>query len=264
MSSISKRTLGFSLAATMALVFAATAPVCADGIPVYASGHSDLCADYISTEGIFELHYHFHEGEYGLDEDGNHLEGEYEPSELYTRVSDATKNTVSANLAGFVGAPVGADLWWLPQTSQTGVPFVGMGTEELTLSDWSGNINYTLKGVSGPGQFSMWAVDGKGVLTTYWATSDGIGPSDVYGQLADVHAHTNFGFTAEGVYTIQMQVSGTLDGGTTVSSEIETFTFLVGSSTTVPEPGEFALLAAACGMAGLAAWRKRRSTNSRR
>jgi surface-anchored protein len=266
MSSISKRALVFSFAAAMAAWCVLAAPACAGSIPVYASGHSDLCADYNSTEGIFELHYHFHEGEYGLDEDGNHLGyyeglewvGEYEPSELYTRVSDATKRKVSATLAPFIGAPVGADYWRLPQTSQTGVPFLGMGTEELKPSDWSGNINYTLKDVSGPGQFSMWAVDGEGVLTTYWTTSDGISPSDVYGQLADVHAHTNFGFTAEGVYNVQMQLSGTRIGVGAVSSEVETFTFLVGSST-VPEPGTIAMLSSGAVGVALSFWKRRHS-----
>ncbi len=262
MSSISKRTLGFSLAAVMSALFTAAATARADSIPVYASGHCDLCAHYHADEQELHLHYHFHTGSPGYDEDGNPLVGEYEPSSLYTRVSDATKTKVpSGSLYSFLGAPAGSDVWVLSQNNVSGQPYLGFGTEELDPDDWSTGISYTLISVSGPGEFSMWMSPPFGDPLVYWATSDGIvdgygNCTDVYTQPALAHSHANWGFTAEGVYNVQMQISGTPVGGSTVFSDVETFTFLVGSNT-VPEPGTMALLTVGLGTFGLAVWRRR-------
>jgi surface-anchored protein len=251
------RILGLSLAAAIVMLLSVAKPACADTLPVYASGHCDLCADLES--GAMSLHYHFHSESPGKDESGNSLVGEYEASSLLTRVSDATKTTVPTSSAyRFLGASSGSNVWVLSQNNVSGTPYLGFGTEELDPDDWKTGITYKLVSVSGPGQFSMWMSDSFGNPLVYWATSDGIDSSDAYTQAALSHSHANWGFTAEGVYTVQMQISGTLADETTVTSEIETFTFLVGSSTTVPEPGTLALLASCLGSVGLITWRKRR------
>ncbi len=267
MCSISKRTIWLGFAATIAVLLAATGPACASTIPVYASGHCDLCADY--EDGALSLHYHFHSESPGKDENGNSLIGEIEPSALYTRVSDATKTTVPSSASySFLGASAGSNVWVLSQNNVSGTPYLGFGTEELDDEVWTTGVTYTLISASGPGEFSMWMNDSFGSPLVYWATSDGIvdtsgNYTDTYTQAALAHSHANWGFTAEGVYTIQMQVSGTLaDGTTTVSSEIETFTFLVGSSTVVPEPGMLTLLTSGLGTIGLMTWRKRRQSET--
>jgi len=214
------------------------APASAGVIPVYADGHCDLGADYHAGEQELHLHYLFHTGSPGHDEDGNPLEGKYDPSELHTRVSDETKTTVSSDAAyAFLGAPAGSDVWILPQGNMPGQPYLGFGTEKLDWDDWSTPISYTLISVDGPGEFSMWMSQPFGAPLVHWATSDGLVDdygeyTDVYEQPALAHSHANWGFTAEGVYHVQMQISGTLaDGTTLVSSDVGTFTFLVGSST---------------------------------
>jgi surface-anchored protein len=266
MSSISKRTLGFSFSATMAALFLAAAPGLARATPVYASGHCDLCSDYDSAAGALELHYHFHAIGPGYDEDGNTLVGEIEPSSLYTRVSDVTKTTApGGSTYSFLGASAGSDVWILPQNPVTTLPYLGFGTEELEPEDWSTGITYTLLGVSGPGEFSMWMSGTFGNPIVYWATSNGIvdgdgNYTDVYTQAALGHSHANWGFTAEGVYEVQMQISGTLaDGTTKVSSDVETFTFLVGSDTVVPEPGTIAMLSSGAVGVLLSLWQRRRN-----
>jgi len=262
MSNIKKRTCGFGCAAVIAIVFGSATTAYADTLSVYASGHCDLCADY--EDGAMSLHYHFHSQSPGKDENGNSLIGEYEPSSLYTRVSDATKTTAPSSSAySFLGAASGSNVWVLSQNNISGTPYLGLGTEELDDEVFTSGVVYTLISASGPGQFSMWMSDSFGTPTVYWATADGTVDTngdytDTYSQAALTHSHANWGFTAEGVYTVQMQVSGTLADGTTVASEIETFTFLVGSSTVVPEPGMLSLLASAIGTVGLAIWRKRR------
>ena len=260
MSNILKQTFVFGFAATIAILSVAIAPARAGTILVYASGHSDLCADY--EDGSLALHYHFHTESPGLDENGDPLLGEISPSALYTRVSDETKIAASGGSAyGFLGTPAGSDVWVLSQNHEIGQPYLGFGTEELDYDDWSTGIDYTLISVNGPGEFSMWMSPPFGDPIVYWATSDGIvdgdGYTDVYTQAALSHSHANWGFTAEGVYQVQMQVSGTLaDGTTSVSSDVETFTFLVGSST-VPEPGTIALLASGAAAMMLGFWRRR-------
>ena len=236
-NSISNRTVWLSLAAVTAALLA-TAPTARSGvIPVYADGHCDLGAEYRAAEQELHLHYLFHTGSPGLDEDGNPLEGKYAPSELHTRVSDETKTTVPSGTAyGFLGVPAGSDVWILPQGNMPGQPYLGFGTEELDWDDWSTLISYTLVSVDGPGEFSMWMSQPFGDPIVHWATSDGIVDdgeyTDVYEQPALAHSHANWGFTAEGVYHVQMQLSGTLaDGTTLVSSDVGTFTFLVGSNT---------------------------------
>jgi surface-anchored protein len=238
MSSISKRTLGSSIVAAMAVLFLTARPACADTAwPVYASGHCDICADY--DDGSLSLHQHFHEEEPGLDEGGHQLIGEFDPAAIYTRASDATKTTAPNDPAySFLGAPVGTNVWILSQNVVANQPYLGFGTEELLPADWSTNITYKLVSMRGPGQFSMWE-DNFGTLVPHWATSDGIGPSDVYAVPPLAHRHASWGFTAQGIYRVQIQVSGTLaDGTTQVTSNPETFTFLVGSSTAIPLPGD--------------------------
>jgi surface-anchored protein len=255
----------FSVSLVVALiVLGATATSArADAIPVYASGHCDLCADY--EDDAMSLHYHFHPESPGKDEHGNSLVGEYEPSALYTRVSDSRKSLAPTSPAyKFLGATAGSYIWTLSQNNISGTPYLGFGTEELDDEVFPNGVTYTVISANGPGQFSMWMNDEFGSPIEYWATSNGIVDSqghytENYTQAAIAHSHANWGFTAEGVYEIRMRVSGTTNEGTAVSSPVETFTFLVGSHTVVPEPSTFALLTSAVGFAGVVVCRRRRA-----
>jgi surface-anchored protein len=265
MSYCLKRTIPTTLAAIFTAILLGVSPNAAQATPVYTDGHCDLCADYDAAEQSLELHYHFHEIGPGYDEDGNVLVGEIQPSALLTRVPDIAKTTIPSGYS-FLGAAVGADVWILPQTQVAGVPFLGFGTEELDDDDWSTGITYTLISATGPGEMSMWMTNPFGSSIVYWATSNGIDDgeghyTDVYTSSIPAHSHANWAFTAEGVYEIQMQISGVLaDGTTLVESEIMTFTFLVGNATAVPEPGTVAILASGALCLALRTWRRRRVT----
>lgn len=230
-----------SFAALALLLSAGTRPVQAD-VMEYAYGHADVGVAY--EDGDFFLHYH-------IGGDSNVAEGEYDPSELYVRVSDSLYfPSVPLPLYGFTGATEeDPDAWGLPQSNTSGVPFMGFATEELDMDDWDGAITFELlgftfqpqgSGVTERAHFSLW----QQVLATpvpYMATSDGIDSSDSLTMNPGGHDHYNWGFTEEGVYQIDFRVYGThvTDG---YLEDSGTLTFAVGNNTAVPEPGAWMIL----------------------
>jgi surface-anchored protein len=235
-----------------AVVFAAAASARADTLPIYLKGHADVGLVY---EGGLVLHYHIHNG--GEDELGRPLEGEFQPNELYTRVPDAAKLVrPAASTWDFLGVPSGSPVWVLPQNDAEVMPFLGFGSEDLVKSDWIGGVSYKLVGVQGPGQVALWTTSWSGSPTAAWQSSDGLNATDSYSMSIPSHGHANWGFTAEGVYQLTIEASGThLQDGHV--SDTETFTFLVGNSAQVPEPGTIALLTSG-GVALLVGLRRRR------
>lgn len=259
MCAFSKPTAWFSFVAAMAALCAvANTPSQVIARPIYLTGHSDVGVEYEDSKLI--LHYHIHNG--AKDEQGNPLEGEFQPNELYTRVPDASMVIRPAGSAwDFLGVTAGSPVWILPATQEPGMPFLGFGTEHLDDEQWSGNIPYKLIGLDGPGAFSMWTTDMFGTPAVYWQSSNGIDASDTYSLGIPVHSHANWGFTAEGVYKVTIEASGThVDDGPMSNTEV--FTFLVGNST-VPEPGTIALLASGAGAALFGVWRRRRNKTRR-
>ena len=142
--------------------------------------------------------------------------------------------------------------YWIPSdetiASNNGVPYVGIGLEELTAGDWvSSEIAITFQSVSftgtGAGNFVLWTDFPE---TLHFDSSDGEG--DVLNSTAGTHVHYNWGFSDIGTYAITFGISGehVVDGEQTGS---QTYTFQV-----VPEPSS-ALLA---GLGALALLRRKR------
>ena len=212
---------------------------------VWTSGHGDIGVGY---EGG-ELHGHWHiEG--GVVDGTPRPDEEFEPDALWLVVPDVpqTQAIRNANSAWDpIGVGAGQPFWRLSSSSQSGVPYMGWATEELEVSEWTGDISFTLTGLVGPGDISVYYFP-DGDLTFLWASSDGLG--DSFGIEPGFHEHFNVAFTAPGIYEVEITFSGThvTDG---VVSSTETFTFQV-----VPEPTSALLVAA--GAAGLAVLRRRR------
>ncbi len=184
---------------------------------------------------------------------------------------DPALTTIQVNAGGYVLRPPGASfdflgasgtsLWILPQSeteaSNRGVLFAGIGTEEVDPVEWGfGNpITITLLNVaSAPagGNFFLWKDDEFGEPTQFMNSTD-LGTYNSVAQDAGGHEHYNWGFTAEGIYEIEFEATGTPEGGSPLSSGVQTYTFNV-----VPEPSTYALLGLSAGAVGLMRWRKRR------
>lgn len=206
---------------------------------ILGAGHVDVG---IGWKTGFDLHIH----------DGQN-DVEYAPDEA---ILYAGENTTVPRPAGnqwdFIGAPEGADIWVLPQSELPEMLFLGLGAEEIkpgtfqTYNEDDPRVNasgewikLSLVGVNGPGEFSVWTTDALGTPVVWMSTADD-GLDDVLFALAGGHTHLNWGFTAEGVYEIDVRASAFLPDGTPVVSDVATYTFGVNA---VPEPGCLWLLA---------------------
>ncbi|MEM9588869.1 MAG: choice-of-anchor M domain-containing protein, partial [Planctomycetota bacterium] len=164
----------------------------------------------------------------------------------------------------FLGTTTGQDIWVLPQDATgpggaetLGLPFVGIATEELSPSTFS-SVDITLTNFSGPGEFALWQNPTLTLpATVFMQTVDGVSSADNLNFGIGIHGHHNYGFTAEGVYQLEWTATGNFSAGGTVT-DVETFTFVVGSSTAVPEPSGVVALAS-FGLLGLGLRRRRRA-----
>jgi len=202
-------------------------PLLLSSLPIHAAslvtgGHIDFPAfGYASGEG-FEPHIHNEGGADGAIIDGVRIEdeSEYEPDELIVVGRLTSTTTVDSNT-----------LFWLPETEQDaaaqGVPFVGIGLEELNAGDWQdGLVTISLLSFGGPGEFLLWQDDGFGGANIFLDTANDV---TSFTLAAGSHTHYNWGFTDEGVFDLEFGISGThfVDG------------FQSGSATytlSIPEP----------------------------
>lgn len=203
------------------------------------SGHVDIGFGY--EVGVFDLHVHRAEP----------VDQEFKPGEAVFAIGPASAGVSPGGaFTGFLGA-AGTPVWVLRTTENEQLPFLGFDTEELSASDWQGNISLSLKSVSGPGAFSVWGVGGFGAPDLKMSTVDGITAGDRLLLVPGSHGHFNVGFSAPGDYLVTLEASGThlIDGPRT--SDPATYRFQV-----VPEPSTWTL-AVTGGLVGALALRSR-------
>lgn len=235
------RRLGFLFLGLCAMTFAPQAQA-----DLWISGHGDIGAHFHGGE--FELHFHFEDG--AMSSSGPIPSGEHEPDAYQIAVAGPPIARPSGAQWDFLGAPAGADIWFLPQESDPNKPYLGLGLEDLDPAEWSGDLTWQLVGFSGPGQFALFQTTFAG-LKPYMSTANGLDGSDIFLQSAGGHEHLNWSFTSQGVYELQFQISGT-HNTLGFLSDTATFSFISG----VPEPSSMALLSCA-GIGMAAGWVRR-------
>lgn len=220
---------------------------------VWINGHGDIGAGLAGGE--LELHFHFENDATG--EGGTILAGEYAPSDHFIRVADPSTGRASGVQWNFLGNAAGESVWILPMVEDPLRPYLGFGLEELDVGEWTGDLTWKVNSlVQSPSGsfFSMWTTDTFGepdVVSV--ATFTG---ADSFDQTAGSHRHFNLGFTKEGLYEIEFQISGSHN---TLGNLTDTarFTFLVGNSTAVPEPTSLFLLGSVLSSGAAFAWRRK-------
>ena len=144
------------------------------------------------------------------------------PADVVFQVPAAAKTTVpSGSQWAFLGAP-GSTVWVLPQSQVAGLLWAGWNTAGVPSGVFSGNLTFSLTGVTGPGNVSIYTTS---LGTPTVRANSGNGLPDQISVPRNTHTHANWAFTAAGTYAVTFNVSGTLLGGGTVSSGSRTFTF---------------------------------------
>lgn len=129
-------------------------------------------------------------------------------------VSAAQTTRSSGSQWDFIGVSSGSTYWRLPKDQNPSVLFLSIATEELNAADFASPITFTLLGVTGtgggsaPGFFSVWNTGDNGpepLMSTFTGTT----PNSL-SVAANTHNHFNYGFTAPGLYNVELGVSATL------------------------------------------------------
>ncbi|MFM7315651.1 MAG: choice-of-anchor M domain-containing protein [bacterium] len=176
------------------------------------------------------------------------------PGDLVTVVPNSSRAV--GGVAGLPGTWATSSFWYIPQISTPGVPFLGIGAEEIATGRLVGdNLKFSFDSfVSRPsgGEFLMFQ-NGLTSPTVYINTADGIAPTEFITVASLGHDHYNWSFSTPGNYQIRFKAEGTLVAGSTPISGLGTYTFQI-----VPEPGTWALGAICSITTGIIAYRRRR------
>lgn len=153
------------------------------------------------------------------------------PADVVAKVNDASKLTIPDDPAyAFLGLEAGGEAWVIPQVRQPGVIWAGWNTQEPTVLDTlSMGTTLTILGVDGPGEVSVYLQSGNfGDPEPLWSTLEPF-PQQSWIEL-NTHTHANWVFSEPGVYLVELQFSGDLNDGSTVSAR-DTLRFAVGDET---------------------------------
>ena len=209
-----------------------------------SSGHVDIFeAEYEVVSGTATLHLGVHAGDYPN-------EVHYEPDQVIFQV----KNAAYRSTDGFsenITTLLGANAWILPadteQAANLGLIEAGVAKAGFP----AGSVTFTMVGAgpANPGNFALFNSTNEIRLS---ATGSEVETSSF--SYAGSHVHYNWGFSAPGTYTFDMQASYDTNPDPLVvgllQSSVEKYTFNV-----IPEPSTGVLLMA--GLATLSAVRRR-------
>lgn len=205
---------------------------------ILSSGHADIFeAEYEIDGGSPELHLGVHTDD-----------GHFEPGDVTLLVKYAAyRDTVG--LQGAIQTFLGPNAWILPvdleEAEALGV--LEAGVAKAGFPD-SSPVTFTMvsAGAANPGKFVLFS----GASSNFTRLRADGGSIEVGSfSITAGHIHFNWGFSAPGIYTFDMQASYTDPNLGLLQSPVETYTFQVQP---VPEPSTWALAGtAALGIIGL-------------
>lgn len=185
-------------------------------IAFLASLASPAWCSLAAQADLYELELHLHASE-GIESDmfgtNGQPVGEAAAGGALLPVVSAAKSTRPVGSEwNFTGAASGSSLWVLPKTSQSGVLFLGIGTEEISSSDLAGPITLTFQSLNGPsgGVFSMWDFGTFGNMIPLVTSASGFNLPNTLTIAANDHTHFNYGFTTPGLYDVTFEATATL------------------------------------------------------
>ncbi|MDO4791151.1 MAG: choice-of-anchor M domain-containing protein [Buchananella hordeovulneris] len=153
------------------------------------------------------------------------------PDQTVLRVADAGKLPVPEDPAyEFVGAPAGSDVWVIPQTQHPEVVWLGWNTQDPQVMERiDRGVTMSLQKVEGPGVMTMYLQSGSfGQPQVLWDSR--LPEEQPIWVDVNTHTHSNWVFTAPGVYLVHAKVAADLIDGSQVS-DTQVLRFAVGDST---------------------------------
>lgn len=148
------------------------------------------------------------------------------PAQVVFHLGEAAATTVPSPAFAFLG-PVSAKIWQIPQTQKPGVLWAGWNTEEIGPAQATGEVDWKLTGVDGPGTMAIYELDSFGQPKIIFDSGDGV--PDRVGIRTGTHAHGNWAFSAQGAYRLTFVQSVTLASGAT-ASDTQVVTFAIGDT----------------------------------
>jgi surface-anchored protein len=184
---------------------------------VLDSGHVDAI-DIEYEDGELEVHVHDETVEPDVAR---------EPDDVLFRVLPQARTTVPADPAyAFLGSP-GAPVWVLPEIENPELLWPGISTEELAPGIFTGDtVTLTLRGVRGPGRFSVFTEGATGTPDILFNSGDGL--PDATSLTVGGHSHASWAFSAPGTYRLTFQASARLTDGQAIEPVTVTYLFHVG------------------------------------
>ncbi len=218
------------------------------GSNVYSLGHADIGPAFENNSFSLKLH----ADRFAVVNDTLlTADTAYAADVIIIEIADSGGLTAPIDIPE-AGVMMGDTIWVLPQVRKdaddAGVPWLGIGAEEIIVSDWSGDFTFELIDVVGPSSdavFSAWQSLAQGGLAFYFSTATGASTANDNKVIMPRggHGHYSWGFNEPGYWEVTFKVTGQHDTFGSLDTTA-TFAFDVAPDRVpdVPEPSAVAFL----------------------
>ena len=178
-------------------------------------------------KGEIDLEVAYEDGEWEIVFLDEVNESEIEANAGVLTALEAAETLVPGDEAFDFMHPEGRPIWILPQDENPDLLFLGAAGDEIASGVFRDDqVGLSLLDARGPGEVFFYNIDEFGTPTVFFNSRDGISESDLFPVPVGGHNHNNWGFTAPGIYELEVQASGVLaETGAASSSDVVTLTF---------------------------------------